>query len=1115
MYNTAMPDPVNIEITLRARAAGGNAMPAAVGEAGDTITGYAAEMHVSIPERDAADTIAADVWINFSALEQHALNPLAYGLALGKMLFADPAFQRGLITAIQAAESADAGSSPGRMTTDLRLRLRVDSSAKELHALHWEKLCDPSTGSPLTTSERVLFSRALPGRPLALRPGPKDGLRVLAVSADPAGLEEGGWGAVDVEGELERARRGLNGIALDTLPLTWAADEQGWVDDPHGRRASFDDLADLLRGGPQSDPDFSGYDALYIATHGRLTGAGPQIALEDERGELAWVSGAELAELLGNLPMPPRLVVLAACDSAVNNSQSEDGLALDPLMAAGPLLVAEGIPAVIAMQGKVPMSTVEQFTQVFFRELARDGVIDRAMAAARLKLKKRAWWGVPVLFLRLLTGRLWSAPEAEDPAPVTRALVPHQIPPPSETFIGRAEELASLRAAIEDEECAVIGISGMGGMGKTSIALKLVDQIAGRYPDGQVYFDLGETGLRPAGATQAMAHVIHSFQPQAQQPESLSQLQAMMRSMLYDKRVLVLIDNARAEEQVRAMVPLPRGCLLIVTSWRRLDLDGLFDLALGELSDGDASAMLLDLAPDVKELALPLAQAVGKLPQAIQVLAGLLRRRPDLTPRDLLRRMREDPDRLEFSGMESLMEVSYNMLNERLKRPWKQLAVFAGDFDARAAAWMWGYVTNDMAELMVEPAVDIARDLLGALLEHSLLHFDKTARRYSMYQMAKIYATRKSEPDERLEALRAHASYYLRVLMRANALFVEGGDKVLDGLALFDRERREITAGQAWTAAASPAAAADSERDRDRLRLCSLYAGFGGYCLALRFTPREQIVWLEAGLKAAQALGDRRMEGIHHGNLGNAVQEVQGPKQAIPHFKQQLRMAREAKDYASQINAYNSLGIAYWKQGRPKPAIGEYQKAVRLARRRKDRAGEARALGNLGLAYRDLGQMQEAILHYEGQLNIAREIGDLQQESIARNNLGVEYTTLGQLDQAFETFHAALEIYKKLDDRAGYGRTLDSLGSAFRKRGDLEQARAYFEEALRYQREAFDRQGEALTCWNLGELLEQQGEVDEAIQLMQQSVDYETEIGHADAAARAKRLAAVRKKWKK
>jgi len=196
---------------------------------------------------------------------------------------------------------------------------------------------------------------------------------------------------------LERARQALGDIPLTVLRSD--PDQEQW--------ATANRLIDALRQGP---------DILYLVCHGALDSQedrpGPYLWLEGEDGSADVVSGQTVAERIAALPpnLRPRLAVLASCESGGSGQAGFSRDAQGALAAFGPLLAQAGIPAVVAMQGRVSMDTVAEFMPVFFRELRQDGQIDRAMAAARGAVSQRddAW--MPVLFMRLRDASLWYVP---------------------------------------------------------------------------------------------------------------------------------------------------------------------------------------------------------------------------------------------------------------------------------------------------------------------------------------------------------------------------------------------------------------------------------------------------------------------------------------------------------------------------------------------------------------------------------------------------------------------------------------------------------------------------------------------------------------------------------
>ncbi len=658
----------------------------------------------------------------------------------------------------------------------------------------------------------------------------------------------------------------------------------------------------------------------------------------------------------------------------------------------------------------------------------------------------------------------------------------YQLPDPPADFVGRAAELDELCAAVQTQGALICGLTGLGGVGKTALGLVLAHQLKPHYPDGQLYIYLRGASDKPLTPAAALEQLIRAFAPVARLPEDVEQLTVIYRTLLADKQILVFLDDARDAAQVRALLP-PRPALAIVTSRRRFDLAGYHTRDVSALPLDDAVRLICAVWGQTGEVTA-LAQRCGCLPMALRAAGALLRRRPDLTPAgvdalltDAARRLAlADPER--ETTVAAAFQASYDQLTDELQTRWRALGIFPADFDAPAAAAVWELDTRPpvvvnglnfsalaawaglQAPAEAQPAADPGETL--AELRAAGLVDAVTGGRWRLHDLARDF-TRALCPPTELDALAyRHAAYYKNVLTEANDLYLKGNEDILAGLALFDRERTNIEAGQAWAAAhpADPAAA----------RLCNLYPDAGVYIIDLRLHPRAQIAWREAALTAARALGHREAEGVHLGNLGTAYQNLGEPRRAIDYYEQRLVIARE---------------------------IG-------------DRRGEGHALGNLGLAWADLGEPRRAIDYYEQDLVIAREIGDRRGEGAALGNLGLAWADLGEPRRAIDYYEQRLVIAREIGDRRGEGNALGNLGNAYQNLGELEKASGYYEQQMTLARAIGDRLGEANACWNLGLLLEQQGELPRAVELMQVRVDFLRAIGHPDAEKATARVEQIR-----
>ncbi len=607
----------------------------------------------------------------------------------------------------------------------------------------------------------------------------------------------------------------------------------------------------------------------------------------------------------------------------------------------------------------------------------------------------------------------------------------HQLPSAPPDFTGRERELNELLAQF-GQGVTISGVHGLGGVGKTALALKLAERVKDRFPDAQIYLDLQGAGANPLTPAAAMEHVIRAYHPTAKLPESLSELSALYRSMMHGQRALLLMDNARDREQVEPLIP-PAGCALLVTSRRHFTLPGMFDQNLNTLPRADAIKLLLNIAERIGDHADELARLCGNLPLALRVAASALAERPNLTPADYARRLADAKQRLShLKEVDVALNVSYEMLSEEQRRLWRALSVFPQTFNDEAAAAVW------------EMERDAAQDALSELMKWSLIEFNAEARRYRLHDLARLFArARLSEAgDEETDTVqRRFALHYQTVLAVCQSQYAGGNESMLRGLALFDQEWGNIQAGQSW-------AESKMEKDRIAAQLCIDYPNGGAYVIELRLRPRERIQWLEAQLAAARNLKRRDFEGAALNNIGLAWADLGEMRKAIELHEQALVIAREIGARRGEGQTLGNLGIAWANLGEARKAIEFFEQSLIVAREIGDRRDEGQALGDLGSAWRLLGEARKAIEFYEQSLTIAREIGDRRIEGNALGNLGNAWADLGDTRKAIELHEQALVVAREIGARRGEGIALFNVSLSADNHGDRVRAIAMAEEAL-------------------------------------------------------------------
>ncbi|MEV5551865.1 tetratricopeptide repeat protein [Streptomyces sp. NPDC052309] len=641
----------------------------------------------------------------------------------------------------------------------------------------------------------------------------------------------------------------------------------------------------------------------------------------------------------------------------------------------------------------------------------------------------------------------YGAPAAERPGIELNTLVP----PPS-VLVGHAGLLADLAAACEAalagrRSPAVALLHGTGGVGKSALARALADRLAGTFPDARFEVDL--FGFTPGGTPREPGEVLAELLRLAgfdgsDVPAGTAGKAQLWRAWLADRRVLLLLDNAREAEQVAPLLPGPASagrCLVLVTSRHRLTgLDAVVREEVSLLPPDEAVELLLRIAgrsgaegtggADEREVLHELARLCGRLPLALRPVGALL---ADMDPAGLLAVMRSATrplEQLDDADREAAaaFTVSYDALSADLQAMLRTCVWHPGpNFDAASIAALAGM-----------PA-ELATVRLVRLLQRSMLT-SLPQRRYVFHDLFVAYARRLVAVQDSREAVEQgrHSLY-----------------RHLDGVT--------GTAHALLHGAAAPDSNTGPFDNPDHALVWS-HAAFEELCGAARAALGEG--WGTGGSLARRTARLLYVDGRE--------------ERAAALYADILAAAERAGDDAGQGRARTALADIARDRRHYDEAVAGFEEAALLLRRAGDPAGEADALRGLGEVARARGDYALATEHFGQALRCARAADDPAGQGYALTGLAHVARARGEHDRAREGFREAVELQRRADDGIGLAYALRGLGHVTRAAGELDEATGYFREAVTLHRRAGNRFGQAFALNALGAIACEQGRTGDA-----------------------------------
>ncbi|MEV8442084.1 BTAD domain-containing putative transcriptional regulator [Actinosynnema sp. NPDC051121] len=665
------------------------------------------------------------------------------------------------------------------------------------------------------------------------------------------------------------------------------------------------------------------------------------------------------------------------------------------------------------------------------------------------------------LHQRILTAdpTLTPAQTATITAPAGSSVVPRQLPAPPRWFTGRADHLAALDAALDRRGTVVISaIGGVGGIGKTWLALAWAHRHLDRFPDGQLFVDL--RGFSPDATPTDPAVVLRGFLDALgvlpdSIPFDLGARASLYRSLVAERRMLILLDNAATTQQVTPLLPGGSTCTVLVTSRHRLPgltvRHGARPLSLGILTEAESRALFVAaLGPDRvaadESAATELIALCGGLPLALALIAA--RAQTGLPLHEAVTELREsglaaldadDPT----ASLPAALSWSLRQLTDQQRTTFALLGIAPGpDIGLPAATSLTGLPERD------------TRAVLRVLADAFLIELRRNGR-YAMHDLVRAYATALAHdlPDPvREAALKRLTDFYTHTAFAADRLLEPHRDAVrlespalgsgrlpLSGTAAamnwFDTEYHNLLAVQRL--------AVTQARHQDVWNAAWILSTFQ----FRRSHRHDHLAGWQAALHATTHLSDPVAGIVAHRMVSVAYSHAGHHDEAMTHLGRALALAEHHQDPAQQAHIHYVLARVWERQGRHRLAVEHATQALDLYRELGAPVREADALSQLAWYTARFGDHDAARAHCRAALDLHRLHGYPNGEATTLDTLGwIDHHT-GNHQQAIERYRQALDLFRALDNTIEYVNTLENLGHPHVALGQYDHAHAVWREA--------------------------------------------------------------------
>lgn len=696
---------------------------------------------------------------------------------------------------------------------------------------------------------------------------------------------------------------------------------------------------------------------------------------------------------------------------------------------------------------------------------------------------------------------------------------PQQLPGDIRAFVNRVAELAHLDAVLSgngapDGNATIVIITGTAGVGKTSLAVRWAHRVRGRFPDGQLYVNMrGYDPGEPVTALDALDRFLRSLDvPSSRIPADEQSRSALFRSLMADRRMLVVLDNAATVNQVRPLLPGNDGCLVLVSSRNRLSglvaRDGAERVTVETFSEAESIALLRKVTAAYRRFdesgdLAHLARLCAHLPLALRIAAERAAARPYMLLSDLIADLQDESalwdalsaeDDDAAAAVRTVFAWSYRALTADSARLFRLLGLHPGpEFSAAAAA----------ALVAIEPSR--VRRLLDGLVGVHLLE-QVGHSRYQFHDLLHAYATDQAHneepPQQQAAALERVLTWYLhtadaaaRTGFTTDALppiRLDAPDAALSPMTFTDHG-----AAIAWydtehsNLITATRAAAKASLDTLAWKIPGV--------LRVIHTTRDPIgTWLEAekiALAAARRAGDTRGEAVTLLGLGISHRHLRNNAEAVQCYGAAGTIFRSIDDPVGQMQAANGLGLVLLQRRELDQARGAFEQYVAAARRHGSGVAIGTALINLGQTFGHLGELDTAQSCLAEAAQRLHDCGAPLYECEALTDLASVLSRQGSSQRAREVVQQALSLAHNYDNPMSEAFALLDLARIELADAQPGPALVAAQQAATIFRKREDRHGEA-ACWSvIGEAHRSQGAFDESIAFHRQAADAHRALG--------------------